>query len=225
MSTAVLTPATAPPPPGTAGSTPIGPASARAAHALSPMSLRRFTVAEYHRMIRDGYFGADERCELIRGLIVHQMPRDPIHDAVLEIVLELLRERMPAGWRVRPQMAVTTPDSEPEPDAAVVRGRPQDYFASHPTPADMALAVEVSNTTVSSDRGTKGPLYAESKVPVYWIVNLPDRRVEVYTDPTGPDSDPAYRRRQDYAEGSVIPLSIGGVDVAPIAVSDLLPPR
>jgi Uma2 family endonuclease len=176
-------------------------------------------------MIRDGYFGPDEKCELIRGLIVHQMPRDPVHDAVLEIVLDLLRQRLPAGWRVRPQMAVVTADSQPEPDAAVVRGRPQDYFGRHPTPPDMALAVEVSNTTVASDRGTKGPLYADSKVAVYWVVNIPDRRVEVYTDPTGPDSDPAYRRREDYGEGTLVPLAIDGVAVAPIVVSDLFPPR
>jgi Uma2 family endonuclease len=187
--------------------------------------LRRFSVDEYHRMIREGFFGPEERCELLHGYIVQKVPRDPIHDAVLEIVIEFLRARLPGGWRVRPQMAMTTTDSEPEPDAAVVRGRPQDHFAHHPVPSEVALAVEVSNTTIASDRAVKGPLYAESGVPAYWIVNLGDRRVEVYTDPTGPDSNPGYRRRDDYSEGTAVPVTIGGAPAAPISVSDLLPPH
>jgi len=152
------------------------------------------------------------------------MPRDPIHDAVLEIVLALLAERIPPGWRVRPQMAVTTPDSQPEPDAAVVSGKPQDYFGSHPTPAQTALAVEVSNTSLAYDRSVKGPLYAENGVPLYWIVNVPERRVEVYSKPSGPDADPGYRRRDDFPEGMSISVMIGGHESQPFSISDLFPP-
>lgn len=188
-------------------------------------SLRRFSVDEYHELIRLGVLKPEDRCELLRGYIINQMPRDPIHDAILEIVLALLAERLPPGWRVRPQMAITTPDSEPEPDAAVVKGRPQDNFVKHPTPADTALAVEIAYSSLSRDRLIKRPLYAENGVPVYWIINVVERRVEMYTLPSGPDSEPGYRRREDYTDGMWVPVQIDGSTREPIAVSDLFPPR
>jgi Uma2 family endonuclease len=189
------------------------------------LPVRRFTVAEYHRLIEDGYFASDERFELIDGWIVAKMPRDPIHDAVVEIADELLRSRVPAGWRVRVQCAITTADSEPEPDLVIVRGRPQDHVRRHPGPADLALLVEVANTTLQYDRTFKGSTYARAGIREYWIVNLVDLRVEVYTDPSGPDTAPAYRRRQDYQLGQSIPLTIDGASVADVPVSDLIPTR
>jgi Uma2 family endonuclease len=184
-------------------------------------------VEEYHRLIQDGYFAADERFELLDGLIVAKMPRDPIHDAAVEIADEAFRSRMPAGWRVRVQCAITTVDSEPEPDLVIVQGRPQDYLQRHPGPADLALLVEVANTSLQDDRTFKGTTYARAGIREYWIINLVDFRVEVYTDPSGPHIAPAYRRRQDYGIGQSIPLNIGGTAVAAVPVSDLmpLPPR
>src|SRR5436190_12259255 len=111
------------------------------------LPVRRFTVDEYHRMIADGYFARDERIELLEGLIVQKMPRDPVHDAAVELALQLLQAHMPQGWRVGPQCAISTIDSEPEPDLAVVRGQPRDYLSHHPGPRDIAVLVEVSNTS------------------------------------------------------------------------------
>ena len=174
-------------------------------------------------MIRDGYFADDERFELLEGFIVEKMPRDPVHDAAVEIALALLQARVPAGWRVRPQCAATTTDSEPEPDLTVVRGEPRDYIARHPGPQDIALLVEVSNTTLHRDRAVKARVYARAGVTVYWIVNLIDRQVEVYADPTGPAPLPAYGRRTDYREGQAVPLVVGGMQVGQIPVNELLP--
>lgn len=185
--------------------------------------LRRFTVDEYQRLIRDGFFAADERCELLEGLVVEKMSRDPIHDAVIEIVHAVLLALVSPGWRVRPQSGATTGDSQPEPDLVVVRGKPREYLTRHPGPSDLALVVEVSNSTLADDRKWKGRIYARAGIGVYWIVNLPDRRLEVYTDPTGPDAAPAYRRREDFAIGRSIPFVIDGVERGPIAVVDLLP--
>jgi Uma2 family endonuclease len=193
-------------------------------YAVAPLAVRRFTVDEYHRMIRDGYFAADERFELVEGLIVEKMPRDPVHDAALEIALALLQRHMPEGWRVRPQCAITLSDSEPEPDLAVVRGVPTEYVSHHPGPSDLALVVEISNTTLADDRQLKARIYARAGITVYWIINLVDRRIEMYTDPSGDDSAPAFRQRQDFALGASVPLSINGTERGPIAVTDLLPP-
>jgi len=186
--------------------------------------VRTFTVDEYHWLIANGFFADDERCELLDGLIVNKMSRDPIHDACLAAGRRVLDSRLPQGWHIRVQSAVTTTRSEPEPDLTIVRGAEFDYLSRHPGAADVELLVKVANTSLSSDREWKGPLYAEAGFSTYWIINLIDMRVEVYSDPTGPDPAPAYRRRQDFLMGDSIPLTIGGPPVQPIAVADLLPP-
>ncbi|HEY2154525.1 MAG TPA: Uma2 family endonuclease [Isosphaeraceae bacterium] len=104
----------------------------------------------------------------------------------------------------------------------MVRGSPRDYAGRRITPADVGLAIEVSDSSLR-DEVVKKAIYARSSVPVYWIVNIPDRRVEVYTEPTGPNSSPDYRRRDDYPSGADMPLVLDGVEVARIAVADLLP--
>lgn len=192
-------------------------------YAPTALPVRRFSVEEYHRLIRDGYFADDERFELLEGLIVEKMPRDPVHDAAVEIALALLQARVPAGWRVRPQCATTTTDSEPEPDLAVVRGTPRDHLTRHPGPQDIALLVEVSNTTLVRDRTIKLRVYARAGVSAYWIINVVERQIEVMTDPTGPGADPTYRRRTDYRSGQAVPLVVDGAPVAAIPVNELLP--
>jgi Uma2 family endonuclease len=186
--------------------------------------LRRFTVEEYERLIREGFFAHDEQFELLEGLIVKKMSRDPIHDAALEIADATIRLRVPAGWRIRLQSAISTWDSEPEPDLAVVKGSPLDHVGRHPSPNELALVIEVANSSLADDRLVKGRAYARAGIVSYWIINLIDTRVEVYSDPTGPDPSAAYRRRDDFPIGSSIPLTVGGTVVESVAVADLLPP-
>src|SRR5438552_1580477 len=158
--------------------------------------MQRFTVDEYHRMIDGGILTEEDRVELLEGWIVAKMPQTPMHNSVLDRSYEILRNVLPVGWRVRVQSAITTPDSEPEPDLAVVEGPANRYRTRHPGPADIAALVEVSDSTLTHDRGPKGQLYARANIGVYWIINLVDMQVEVYTDPTGPDASPRYRQRQ-----------------------------
>ena len=108
---------------------------------------------------------------------------------------------------------------EPEPDVSVVRGSRLDYKDRIPEPADIALLVEVSDSTLSGDRGKKLPAYAKGGIPVYWIINLVDRQVEVYSGPVaGSYPSPAI-----YVSGQQVPIAIGGQQLQPIAVDDLLP--
>jgi Uma2 family endonuclease len=188
------------------------------------MHLRTFSLDEYHWLIAKGFFASDERCELLDGLIINKMSRDPTHDSCLAASRRILDFRAPAGWHVRVQSAVTTKNSEPEPDLAIVRGSEFDYVSRHPGAADAALLVEVANSSLSSDRHWKGLLYAQAGFPLYWIINLIDMRVEVYSDPSGPDPEPSYRRREDFQIGRSIPLSIGGTLVEFVSVAELLPP-
>ncbi len=186
-------------------------------------SLRRFTVDEYHRLIAAEILTEDDAVELLEGWIVLKMSRNPPHDVCIELMGEALRSRLPAGWRLRTHCAITTDDSEPEPDFAVVRGDPRSRRARHPGWQELGLVVEVADSTLSRDRIDKARLYARAGIVLYWIVNLVERQVEVYSDPTGPDASPVYRRREDFKVGQAVPLILDGHEIARITVADLLP--
>lgn len=188
-----------------------------------PLAVRRFSIKEYRRLRDLGILRPDEPVELVEGWIVRTMTRNPPHDVSLALALKALHGVMPPGWHCRCQSAVTTDTSEPEPDVAAVRGQERDYSQHHPRPRDCGMTVEVSDTKVDFDRQVKGSLYARVAIPVYWIINLQAGRVEVYTDPTGPDPQPGYRQRQDYGPGDSVPVVLDGRQVGSIAVNDLLP--
>jgi Uma2 family endonuclease len=191
---------------------------------LPPLPVRRFTVDEYHQMIGAGILGEDDDVELLEGWIVPKMARNPAHDAVISLIMNRrLAPRLPAGWFCRGQSAITTADSEPEPDIAVVRGSELDYLTRHPGPTDMALVIEVAESSLPGDRSLKARVYAAAAVRVYWIINLVDHQVEVYADPTGPDAAPVYRAHQDYRAGDIVPFVVDGRDLGSIPVRELLP--
>jgi Uma2 family endonuclease len=190
---------------------------------LPSILLRRFTVEEYHRMIRAGILTEDEPVELLDGWIVIKMPRNPQHDITLEKSDSAIRKRIPPGWRIRIQCAVTLDDSEPEPDLALVRGSIPSHATSHPRPSELGMLFEVSDTSLDYDRSVKSAAYARAAIPVYWIINLVERQIEVYTDPTGSGPQSVYRRRRDFKESALVPLELEGREIATIAVRDLLP--
>lgn len=121
------------------------------------------------------------------------------------------------------QEPITTTDSEPEPDLSVVRGSPRDYFLHHPRPEDVTLVVEVSDTTLVQDRNIKRRLYAAAAIPVYWLVNLPDNQIEVYTHPFTNVSGPDYGQRHTYGLNDAVPVTIADNTPGEVAVADLLP--
>jgi Putative restriction endonuclease len=193
--------------------------------ALPPANafLRRFTVDEYHRMIDAGILTEDDPVELLEGWVRYKMPRTPLHDSRIDVTRRTLERLLPASWWVRIQNAVTLAESEPEPDLVVVPAPAERYDDHHPGPTEIALVIEVANTSLAFDRDEKAPIYAQASIPCYWIVNLVDRQVERYTDPTGPVPVPAYRQRTDFRPGDAIPVEIAGQTVANLNVNDLFP--
>jgi len=140
------------------------------------LRLYRFTRAQYDQMV--GRL-EEPRVELLRGTIVEMSPRGSQHDEVMARLVELLMAALARRARVRVQSAfVAADESEPEPDIAVVPAR--SYMDGHPSEA--FLLVEVADSSLTVDRDFKAKLYAESAVPEYWIVNIPDRQIEVHTD-------------------------------------------
>jgi Uma2 family endonuclease len=184
---------------------------------------RRFTVAEYHKLIDVGVLTENDNLELLDGYLVEKMPHDPIHDGTIQLVEDAIRRLLPLGWCTRVQSAVTLTRSEPEPDVVGVRGDKRTYLSRHPGPADFGIVVEVSNSSLDSDRDDKIPIYAREGVPVYWIVNLVDRQIEVHEQPSGATANPGYGVRRVLTTGDAVPLVLDGVAVGTIPVAELLP--
>jgi Uma2 family endonuclease len=190
---------------------------------LAVVSFFRLTVDEYHEMIRNNILTTDDRVELLDGYLVNKMPQNIPHRTSVLRLTTRLAPRLPAGWVVMTQMPVTLPSSVPEPDGAVVRGTDATYDARNPTVADFGIVIEVSDSSLALDRGLKAGLYARSGLPEYWIVNIVDKQIEVYTDPDTAAEPPAYRTRTDYKPGDAVPVTLDGQVVGTIPASELLP--
>jgi len=137
------------------------------------------TVETYHRLGELGLLG--EKVELLRGVIVQQMSKSPIHCAVLQRLLRLLRAACEPEYEVRQEQPLTLADSEPEPDIAIVPVSTEDYASHHPTTA--LLVVEIAVTTIETDR-EKGLIFAETGIPEFWLVLPEKRQVEAYSKPS-----------------------------------------
>lgn len=183
--------------------------------------LARFSVEQYHRMIESGAFTENDPLELIDGWVVTKMPKGPAHEYVTGQGEELLRDRIPPGWHVRNQAPITLSNGEPEPDLSVVQGDRSDYRTRHPAPGEAALVVEVSDSTLGTDHW-KGAAYGAAGIAVYWIVNLPDRCVEVYTNPNDAEES-GYETCDVFHEGDEAPVIVDGQDCGTIPVAELLP--
>jgi len=184
-----------------------------------PFPVHRFTVEDYHRLVETGLLDEDARVELLEGWIVPKMTHSPLHDATVHALQELLGRSVPANWKTRVQSALVTPDSEPEPDLAVVRGPVSRYRDHHPTTGEIALIVEVADSSIAKDR-RKASLYSSIEVPVYWIVNLQDQSLEVREQPD--ELSRSYASTRTYRLGESVDLTIEGQVVANVAVSDLV---
>ncbi|HEX7446699.1 MAG TPA: Uma2 family endonuclease [Pirellulales bacterium] len=186
-------------------------------------SIARFSVARYQKMIETGVLTPDDKVELLENYVVLKMPRKPPHDGTIDLLMAAIGLRLPAGWLPRVQQAIVFADSQPEPDFAIVRGTARSYLARHPAPADVGLLVEVADSSLLRDQRDKARIYARGGIACYWIVNLPDRQIEVYTQPSGPSDSPDYASIQFYAAGDRLSLVLDGLAVGTVAVQDLLP--
>jgi hypothetical protein len=171
--------------------------------------LAKLSVVQFQRMISVGILGEDEPIELLQGYMVDKVSRGAGRDAALCALDALLPPLAPAGWLVRGRRPFVLADSQLKPDLAVVRG-----------PA-AGLVIEVSDASLDFDR-LKGRVYARAATPVYWIVNVVDKVVEVYTQPSGPADAPAYADRQDYPVGTAVPVVLDGATVGTVPVAEVM---
>lgn len=183
---------------------------------------RRFSRAEYEKLIELGVFQPGEPIELIGGELMVAEPQGAAHYTAIRKTAKALEAAFGPGWEVRMQGPVGLDDeSEPEPDVAVVPGSPDDYGRAHPSRP--ALTVEVAESSLGIDRRHKGSLYARAGLPDYWVLNLIDRVLEVYRDPVADSTAPFGWRyaRVEVLDGSarIAPLA---TPASAISVSQLL---
>jgi hypothetical protein len=190
--------------------------------AIPPFPVHRFTVDEYHKMIEIGLISEGDRVELIHGWVTRKMGINPPHNTTVNKLMKAFLTLVGLDAVVRIQQPITTADSEPEPDVVFATGTDADYKKRNPKPSECILVVEVGDSSLHEDQTTKLELYAGAKVVVYWIVNLVDRCVEVYTQPRG-GKNPTYKQRTDYGPNDAVPVVIAGKQVGTIAVKELLP--
>ena len=197
--------------------------SARDVTAVPAVPVMRFRVDQYHAMIGAGILADGDPVELLDGWLVYKMSKDPAHRLTTGLLRDLLERVLGAGYHVDSQEPITTDDSEPEPDVVVVRGSRRDYEDRHPGPRDVALVVEVADATLERDRSLKRRLYARAGVELYWLVSLPDRRLEVYSRREAGADDVDYGDRRDYGPDEAVPVMIDGTELARITVAEFLP--
>ena len=164
-------------------------------------SLFRMTVDQYERLVATGLLDG-QQIELINGFLVQKMGKNPPHSWTVEALREEFGSLQLSGWSLRQEQPVAIPDlNEPEPDLAVVFGTKDDYARRHPRPGDVGLLIEVADSTLDKDRGPKLLAYARGGIPVYWIVNLIERQLEIHTGPTSV----GYQDRSVMAAGEECP--------------------
>jgi Uma2 family endonuclease len=183
----------------------------------------RFSVEQYHEMIRAGILVDGDPVELLDGWLVPKMTKKPPHSIATGRVRKALERILPDGWYVSSQDPITLATSEPEPDAVVARGDDRTYLDRHPGPEEIALVVEVADLSLDRDGTFKKRLYAQAGIPVYWIVNLVDRRLEVFTDPAAATDPADYRQHRVFDETEEAPLVLEGREAGRIAVAAILP--
>ena len=185
---------------------------------IDAFRLRRFSTDEYHKMIESGILTSNARVELLEGWIIKKMSQNPPHAGSVCRINRWLGRCLPDAWSFRCQGPITLADSEPEPDFTLARGEQGTYDCRHPGPSDIGIVLEVADSTLLADRRYKGTLYANEKIPEFWLINLVKRKIEVYTKPRGGK----YGKKVEYAETDAVPLILDGVKVADVSVAELM---
>lgn len=184
----------------------------------------RMTIDRYMRLIEAGVFTEKDPVFLWRGRLVEKMTKGDRHVFAVTELYPFLIGLVPVGWFVRQEQPIAMGDrSMPEPDLTVIRGGNRDFRDRTPTVRDVALVIEVSDSSLAIDSRGVLRAYAAEGIPVYWIVNIPRGRVEVYRDPTGPGESSSYRERREYGPDDEVSVILDGREVGRVAVKEILP--
>jgi Uma2 family endonuclease len=185
-----------------------------------PSTVKRWTVEDYHRMGELGILQPDERTELIEGQVLFMAAKGTPHTVALRLLSRALDTALAnLPFHVITQDPILLNDfSEPEPDCLIASGTILDYISCHPNPSDIALIVEVADSTLKYDTQVKDKIYAQSGVTDYWVLDVKNRQLHVFRNPTAQ----GYSSHLILAEPNQIsPLAFPGISVT---LTGILPP-
>ena len=173
------------------------------------LARRRFTAAEFLRLVEIGVLAEGDRVELIQGDLIEMSPIYITHIATLNRLVWLLSNALGKQVILSVQNPVQlSEDNLPQPDVAIFRFQEEFYSEQHAKPEDILLIIEVADTSLRYDQRVKSKLYGTAGIADYWIVNLPERQIEVYREPR-PNG---YRTVTTYAPGETLsPLAFPDV--------------
>ena len=225
MATATLQPS--PPSTTPAPSTVSTPTPVLMPSRMPALTLYRMSYDLYERIAEIGLLGPKDRVVLLDGFLVNQMPISSEHTTSVDLGREALRAAVPAGWYVRAEQPIVLRDgphgdSAPQPDLVVANGSILTYAKRHPTASEVGLVVEVCADldAVRIDRAGLAR-YAHAGIPIACIVNIPDRSLEVYSEPSGPTADPRYGKSETLRPGQTIVGEIGNATTGPAAIAPI----
>jgi Uma2 family endonuclease len=160
--------------------------------------MHRFTAKDFHRMVEAGILREDDRVELLHGEIVDMPPIGPGHASGVN---RLLNGFLPLQLEGKVIISVQNPfhlgeHSEPQPDLALLKSRPDFYAQGHPTPQEVLLVVEVMESSGGYDREVKVPLYARFGIPETWLLDVERELIEVYREPSPEGYRQVHTRRR-----------------------------
>lgn len=185
----------------------------------SESTVRQWTREEYHRMLDAGILAEDDAIELLNGQIFAMSPQRPPHTTATKRTYDYLKPLLLGGADVRSQSPIAlSPASEPEPDIAVVEIDVLEYSDRHPQPNEIFLLIEVADSTLTRDLGEKAKAYAQANVQDYWVVDVRERVIHVFRQPSGN----TYQQKQILSEGDVLSL-LAFPDIN-VAIDQMLPP-
>lgn len=164
------------------------------------LTLLKWTVEDYHRLIENGVLD-HKKVELLDGNVVTMPPESPLHTYVIHTGTDYLRETLKGLAQVRDSHPITLSQSEPEPDIAIVKPLGSEYKLRHPQSSDIFWIIEISSSTLIYDLNDKKQVYAEAGIPEYWVVDLNERRVFIFWEPNQND----YRNQELLAASIITP--------------------
>jgi Uma2 family endonuclease len=190
-----------------------------------PRALYRLSIDKYEAKVRSGVFTNRDRLELIEGFLVAKMAQHLPHTVSSELCRVKLDRMLPPGWHLRIERPLRIPSrsSKPEPDLVVFWGEIRDFAPRDPEPTDIALVIEVADSSLDDDRNLMSRVYGGAGVDFYWIVNLVERQVEAYSSPSGPSEPIGYRHCDVYRPGQDVPFGVAGSEVGRIPVDAFWP--
>ncbi|MDJ0634106.1 MAG: Uma2 family endonuclease [Xenococcaceae cyanobacterium MO_188.B29] len=173
------------------------------------VNLAKWSIVDYHKMIEAGIL-RDRNIQLIDGELVEMSPEGVIHAAYGGSVADYLRQVLVGKAWIREAHPIILANSEPEPDIAIVKLPKSKYFQNHPTPQDIFWLIEISDTTLAYDLGKKKEIYALGNIQEYWILDVKDKQLIVFTKPRNKN----YLAQVELSAGLVKPAAFADIAIS-----------